>query len=190
VSPTKAPRKLSTSDERRRVLVDAATRVFAARGYHAAPTLEMAKAAGISQAYLFRLFPSKVDLFVAVCEATRGRLVATFSEAAARARTTGRDPLEEMGLAYGRIVDTEREVLLIQLHSQVAAGQEPRIRDAMCETFRQLYDVVRRESGAGAEELRAWFAHGMLINVMTAIEADHLGDEWARALSDRAPEET
>jgi AcrR family transcriptional regulator len=188
VSRAHTTRKLSTADERREVLVDAAIRIFADRGYHAAPTLEIATAAGISQAYLFRLFPTKADLFVAVCAATRRRMVATFSAAGAQARDAGRDPLEAMGRAYGELVETERDVLLIQLHSQAAAGGEPRIRDAMRETFRQLYDVVRRESGAGAEHLRGWFAHGMLINVMTTIEADQLDADWARALSDRSPE--
>jgi AcrR family transcriptional regulator len=186
---TTQARKLSTAEERREVLVGAAIRVFAERGYHSAPTLEIAKAAGISQAYLFRLFPTKVDLFVAVCDATRARMMTAFAGAAARARAGGLDPLQEMGRAYCELVDTERDVLLIQLHSQVAAGQEPRIRDAMRATFGRLYELVRRESGAGPEQLRDWFAHGMLMNVMTAIEAERLDEDWAQALSDHGPEQ-
>jgi len=183
--PRAASRKLSTADERREALVSAAIGVFAEHGYHAAPTMQIAKETGISQAYLFRLFPTKLELFLAVCEVARERMTSTFAEAAARARATGRDPLVEMGAAYANLVETERDVLLIQLHAQVAAGREPRIREAMRTTFNRLYDLVAEESGAAPDDLKSWFAHGMLINVMTAIGADELDDRWACALSDR-----
>ena len=91
----------------------------------------IAKAAGISQAYLFRLFPTKPELFVAVCGVTRERMLSAFRGAAARARAAGRDPLEEMGQAYGELLERDRDVLLIQPDS---------------EFFRYLKD-----SGGGAE---------------------------------------
>jgi len=177
-------RKLSTSDERRETLLAAAMPVFAERGYDAAPTLEIAKKAGISHAYLFRLFPTKAELFAAVCDLSRERMLSTFHEAAARARATGLDPLGEMGRAYGELLVRDRDVLLIQLHSQVAARREKRIRDAMRRTFKDLYELVRRESGAGPKELKIWFAYGMLYNVMAAIDADRLAAEWAKALTE------
>jgi AcrR family transcriptional regulator len=182
-SASATTRKLSTADQRRATLVDAAMGVFAERGYHAAPTLQIAKAAGISQAYVFRLFPTKAELFAAVCDVARERMVATFSEAAARAKRDGVDPLEAMGRAYGDLLERDRDVLLIQLHSQVAAGREPLIRDAMRRTFRDLYALVARESGAGPELLSPWFAHGMLCNVMAAIDAAQLDEDWAQALA-------
>jgi AcrR family transcriptional regulator len=184
-----ATRKLSTAPERREELIAAAIPVFAERGYHAAPTTEIAKAAGISQAYLFRLFPTKADLFAAVCGVANERMMVTFGEAAARARAEGLDPLEEMGDAYADLIDRDRDVLLIQLHSQVAAGAEPAIRESMQNAFRALYELVGRESGAGPEELKPWFAHGMLCNVMAAIDAKQLDEPWAQALtSEGAPE--
>ncbi|MEA2321030.1 MAG: hypothetical protein QOD81_880 [Solirubrobacteraceae bacterium] len=176
-------RKLSTAEQRREALLIAAMPVFAERGYHAAPTLEIAKAAGISQAYVFRLFPTKAELFAGVCDVARERLLATFRDAAARARTEAGDVLEAMGRAYGELLQRDRDVLLVQLHSQVAAGQEPLIRDAMRRTFRDLYALVARESGAAPEQLTGWFAHGMLCNVMAAIDADQLDEDWARALA-------
>jgi AcrR family transcriptional regulator len=188
--PRTAPRKLSTADERREALVASAVAVFAEHGYHAAPTMQIAKQAGISQAYLFRLFPTKLELFLAVCEVARDRMTSTFAEAAARARATGQEPLVEMGAAYANLVETERDVLLIQLHAQVAAGREPRIREAMRNTFNRLYDLVAEESGAAPEELKTWFAHGMLINVTTAIGADQLTDRWACTLTGRAALDT
>jgi AcrR family transcriptional regulator len=178
---TKA-RTLSTAEQRRTELVEAAERVFAERGY-AAPTTEIAKAAGISQAYLFRLFPTKEQLFVAAFNAGSERMHDNFREAANRARAEGADPLEEMGRAYGDLLDRDRDLLRVQMHAQVAAGSDPLIRDAVQQCFARLYEMVARESGAGPEELRVWFAHGMLCNVMAAIDADRIDQPWAKALT-------
>ncbi|MGH3166071.1 MAG: TetR/AcrR family transcriptional regulator, partial [Trebonia sp.] len=63
-----SPRLLSTADERREDVLRAAMKVVGTRGLYGTPTLEIANAAGISQAYLFRLFPTKLGLFLAVVE--------------------------------------------------------------------------------------------------------------------------
>ena len=190
MAPATATRKLSTAEQRRTELLDAAVPVFAAHGYHGASTMEIAKAAGISQAYLFRLFPSKAELFAAVTGVASERMQATFREAAARARAGRLDPLDEMGRAYGDLLESDRDVLLVQLHSQVAAGAEPLVREAMQKCFRDLYELVARESGANPAQLKGWFAYGMLCNVMAAIDADTLDQPWARALTEEQKDES
>src|SRR5436190_917530 len=80
--PATSTRTLSTADERRETILEAAERIFAARGLHGTPTLEIAKAAGISQAYLFRLFPTKAELFLALNDRCNARIRDTFSQAA------------------------------------------------------------------------------------------------------------
>ncbi len=183
MEPTAAPKRtLSTAEQRREELVEAAVRVFARRGY-GAPTTEIAREAGISQAYLFRLYPSKDELFVAASEETGRRMEATFGNAAARARENGEDVLEAMGSAYGDLLEKDRDLLLVQLHSQVASADSELVRKSMQRTFAELYELVERESKAPADELKRWFAHGMLCNVMAAIDADHLDAKWAKALA-------
>jgi AcrR family transcriptional regulator len=182
MTPATKTRTLSTAEERRAELTGAAVKVFAEHGY-AAGTMEIAKAAGISQAYLFRLFPTKPELFVAAYDVASKRMAATFREAANRARAEGKDPLQEMGHAYGELVEHDRDLLRMQLHAQVGAGTEPLIREAAQRCFAELYELVQRESGASPEELQPWFAHGMLCNVMASIDADQLDDEWAKALT-------
>ena len=93
-----------------------------------------------------------------------------------------------MGEAYGELVEHDRDTLLIQLHSQTAAPHEPLIRDAMQKASRALR-LLSRESGAGAEEIQAWFAMGMLINVMAAIGAEQLDAEWAQVLANHEYED-
>lgn len=179
--PTKT-RTLSTAAERRETLVEAALPVFGRRGFHAASTVEIAEAAGISQAYLFRLFPTKVDLFVAAADEGSRRMLATFREASEQAGHGEGEQLEAMGKAYTGLVERDRDVLLIQLQSQVASPAEPKIREGMQKCFRQIYELVSSRAEAGPEEMRVWFAHGMLCNVMAAIDAEQLPEPWAQAL--------
>ena len=58
----------STADARRVAVLNAAVTVFARTGFHATPVTAVAAAAGISQAYVFRLFDGKLGLFVAALE--------------------------------------------------------------------------------------------------------------------------
>src|SRR5438094_9900899 len=51
------------SDERRQAIVDAAVPLFARKGFAGTTTRELAEAAGISEALLFRHFPSKQLLY-------------------------------------------------------------------------------------------------------------------------------
>lgn len=182
--PRTATRTLSTAEERRVALVEAAIPVFAEHGFRAASTIDIAAAAGISQAYLFRLFPTKVDLFLAVSEAARSRMLDAFRQAAAH---PGADQtaLDAMGQAYRDLLEEDRDLLLIQLQSQVVSG-EPRIAASMQQTFRELYALIADRSGADDEELQAFFAKGMLMNVMAAINALELDEPWAQALCQKA----
>jgi AcrR family transcriptional regulator len=181
---TTKKRTLSTADERREAVLEAAMAVFAARGIHGTPTMEVAKAAGISQAYLFRLFPTKADLAIAVVERCNERIYNTFAEGAARAKAAGGDVLEAMGQSYAPLLLGNRELLLVTLHAYAAADDEPAIRDAMRNCFGRLVELAERESGAPTEDIKRFFAYGMLINVMAALGAHELDAHWARVLTD------
>lgn len=177
-------RTLSTAEERRETLIEASIPVFAEKGYHAAPTTEIAKAAGISQAYLFRLFPTKEELFVAAVKRSCEVMYGSFVEAADRAEAAGEDPLQVMGDAYGELVLENRNMLLVQLHGQAISSYIPAVRETMREGFATLYSVAAERTDATPDELKVWMAGGMLVNVMTAIGANELDDPWAQTLAD------
>jgi AcrR family transcriptional regulator len=181
------PRTLSTAEERRAAVLEAAVKAFADRGLYGTPTMDIAKAAGISQAYLFRLFPTKTELFVALCERSCERIESTFAAAAARAKAKGSSPLRAMGEAYAGLLD-DRDLLLSQLHMH-AAAQEPEVREAVRRGWERLVEVVIRESGARPEEVKRFFADGMLLNVVAAIEAPAVDEPWARVLVGRRDED-
>jgi AcrR family transcriptional regulator len=178
---TATKRKLSTADERRETLIEAASRVFAERGYHGTPTMEIAREAGISQAYLFRLFPTKAELFGAVCERCLALLRDAFAEAARAAKARGEPALPAMGAAYHELIQ-DREILLNQLHAHTAAASDPAIRKVMRRGWADLYALVTEASGESPEEIRRFFSAGMLMNVLVALDAADLDAEWAVAL--------
>jgi len=181
-----SPRTLSTAEARREDILEAAELVFAARGLHGTPTMEIAKAAGISQAYLFRLFPTKAELFTALVERCNDRIERTFVDAAATARQAGEPVLHAMGTAYIGLLG-DRNLLLNQLHAH-AASDDPAIREQMHRGFARLVAIVERETDAEPQEVVNFFAHGMLLNVLAAMQAEDVDEHWARLLLKRPPE--
>ena len=176
IMPPAKTRTLSTAEDRRESILRAAVGVFAKRGLHGTPTTEIAKAAGISQAYLFRLFPTKLELFVELVRRCNDRVYRTFEDAATHARRDDEDVLEAMGRAYVGLL-ADRDVLLVQLHAH-AASDEPAIREQMRAGFGRVVQLVHRESGAEPEAVRAFMATGMLLNVLSTMRAQELDAPW------------
>src|SRR6478752_7365676 len=91
-----------SAEERRDEILEAAMVEFAVRGLHGASTEAIAKRAGISQPYVFRLFGSKKDLFKASAARCLRETLETFQRAAEGKR--GKDALEAMGHAYQELL--------------------------------------------------------------------------------------
>lgn len=156
--------------------------VMASRGIHASPTAQIAKDAGISHAYLFRLFPTKSDLAIAVVDRATQRIYDAFAAAAAGEPGSGEDKMRAMGLAYGELLE-DRELLLVQLHSHAAAAEDDAIRETARKGFARLVDLVERETGLEPEMIGRFFATGMLMNVMAALDVAGLDTHWSDVLT-------
>jgi AcrR family transcriptional regulator len=167
MTPATAARLRQTADDRREQVLHAAVREFAEQGYHAASTAAIAKRAGISQPYIYALFPNKQELFLAAHDDCISRIRLRFREAA-RGATSPVDALERMGMTYPELI-SDRFALLFQLQSYAAAA-EPQIRTHVAAEFKALVDEVREVSGATLREVAEFFAAGMLANVTTALE--------------------
>ena len=153
---------------------------FARRGYYGTPTTDIAKAAGISQAYLFRLFPTKEELFVGCVERTYADVVGAFTRAAAPTPAIPRPRSTAMGDAYDELLQNS-DMLLCQLHGY-AACQEPAIRVAVRQGYKELVELVQHLSGAPDEEIQRFFATACCINIVAAMGAHELDEPWAQAL--------
>ena len=177
MSPTTATRK--SAEERREDVLTAAREVFAEHGLSGASTDEIARRAGISQPYLFRLFRTKKELFLASVERCFAETRETF-EAAAEGKS-GEEALHAMGEAYGELIRSNPNRLRAQMQTY-AACEDPDVRRVARRGFGELVDVVERTSGADAETVSRFFAKGMLINVVASMDLLDAGEAWARKL--------
>jgi AcrR family transcriptional regulator len=166
-----AARLRQTAEDRREQVLEAAAREFAELGYQGASTAAIARRAGISQPYIYALFPNKAELFLAVHDRVIGRIRATF-EKAARGATSPMDALERMGTTYPDLIG-DRYSLLCQLQAYAAAG-DPEIGSHVARDFKRLADDIARLSGASPKEVAAFLAGGMLANVTTILGLSEL----------------
>lgn len=173
-----------SAEERREEILDAARHEFAERGLHGTSTEDIAKRAGISQPYVFRLFGTKKDLFLASCERCWQQTQDVMREAAVG--TTGEEAMDAMGQAYMDLLDRDPAFLRLQMGMYAAAG-DPDVREAARRGYGELLQFVERVSGLPAEEITSFFAYGMLLNVMASMGLDRNSTGWAGRLLDGCP---
>lgn len=75
-----ATRTSLSADERKRSIIEAARPLFAERGFHAVTIREIAKAADISEALIYKHFPSKEELYEELLGYTRSMLAVSSPE--------------------------------------------------------------------------------------------------------------
>jgi AcrR family transcriptional regulator len=178
VSTTKT-RQRSTADERREAVIEAAIDEFGEHGYHAASTGAIAKRAGISQPYIYALFPDKETLFLACYRRGCDRIRHAFAEAA-RGTEPGEARVSAMGAAYVELLQSRRE-LMLQLQA-FAAASVATLRPAIRQSFLDVMGDIRRLLGGDPEEAAQFTARGMLLNVLAALEVPD--DFWPTSLAE------
>ena len=173
-----------TAEERRDEIVAAAAIEFAETGYAGTSTDAIARRSGVSQPYLFQLFGTKKELFIAAVRDCFERTRQAFEQSGKPSRDAGLPPkkiLEEMGHAYIRMLLADRGILRLQLQAYAACG-DPEIQTVVRGNYGLLWQTVSRLSGADAESVRKWFADGMLINLIASVSDASTMDEFFQAM--------
>ena len=165
--------------ERRDDVLDAALVEFAERGLEGTSTEDIARRAGISQPYLFRLFGTKKALFTAVVARCFRQTHELFARAAEGKR--GEEALEAMGNAYVERLRKDRTQLLAQMQAY-AACDDPEIREVVQNGYGDLVAYAQRVSGLPAVEISRFFATGMLLNVLASMQVMTDPEPWAQLL--------
>ena len=167
-----------TAEIRREAVLEAAASEFSRKGLHGASTDAIAKAAGISQPYLFRLFGTKKELYLATSRLKMEEVYQAF-ERASRGKT-GEEAFEAMGDAYMILIeDRERLQLMLQCF---AGAEDPEVREELRRVWRDLVELIERVSGASPEEVSTFFAKGMLLNVIGAMRLFEDPTPWGDRL--------
>jgi AcrR family transcriptional regulator len=168
-----------TAAERRDTVLDAALVEFAEKGYAATSTEDIAARAGISQPYLFRLFGTKKELYIASVSRCFRETLELFQRAAEGLR--GEEALHAIGAAYMDQLETDRTRLRAQMQSY-AAADDPQIREAVRAGYGDLVAYVRRVSGADWPEIWRFFGTGMLLNVLASMQINDNPEPWMTGL--------
>jgi AcrR family transcriptional regulator len=155
-----------SAEDRREQVISAAVSVFAQSGYEGATTSAIASRVGVSQPYLFRLFPTKKDLFLAASERNMNDTLKLMREAAGG--KTGCDALDAMGDAYQEKLVTDRDWLLMQLQT-FAACYDEEIQRQTRRCMQGIWDEVEKLSGLPIQDRVLFFAKGMFCNVIAAM---------------------
>jgi AcrR family transcriptional regulator len=183
---SKTPRQRVPASERRDALIDAAVHEFAHGGLHGTPVDRIARKVGVAQPYVFSLFGSKLELFLATVERGFELVADLFTRAAAEFDPATAPPdvdvLKAMGNAYVEMLETRRDYLMLQLQAY-AACDDDEVRDRVRTAYARLVAHVERLSGASTEEIDEFFRYGMWLNVAAALGVEDLsvGCEWMRA---------
>jgi AcrR family transcriptional regulator len=164
-----------TADERREAVLETALTEFGDHGFEGASTDTIARAAGISQPYLFRLFGTKKELFIASVERCFGDTYSRFDEASRGLQ--GEEALHAMGKAYKAMIAEDPRRLRGQMQSY-AACDDPEIAALVRRGFGRLVDLVESK-GADPDRAMSFFAAGMLINVMASMGVLGGEEPWA-----------
>ena len=177
MNPATAQRQ--TAEERREKILDVAKDLFAERGLYGTSTDEIARRAGISQPYLFRLFGTKKELFIASVELCLAETLEMFQEASAGLE--GEQALEAIGKAYRDAIRSDPRRLQGQMQAY-AACDDPEIREVVKRGYGKLVEHAERVSGSTPARVSSFFAKGMLFNVIASMELSAPKERWAKRL--------
>jgi AcrR family transcriptional regulator len=172
--------------ERRDALIEAAVHEFAHGGLHGTPVDRIARRVGVAQPYVFSLFGSKRELFLAAVERVFELVAQTFTRAAQAFDSATAPPdcdvLEAMGVSYVELLSTHRDYLMLQHHAYAACDDEV-IRERVRARYARLVLHVEELSGADQERIDDFFRRGMWLNVAAAMGVEDLsaGCEWIRS---------
>ena len=159
---------------------------FGIGGYSGTSTEAIARRVGVSQPYLFRLFPNKKALFLACVERCFQRIQTMWQVAAGD--ETGEPALIAMGAAYSGLIE-DRAILQLQLQMWATACQDENVREMARKGMGGLWQTAQTISGCDDQRVMQFMAGGMLLNVMAAMDLPRmkatLGESLAGLAGDR-----
>ena len=187
-STSKQARQRVPAAERRDALITAAIEEFAISGLHGTPVDRIARRVGVAQPYVFSLFPTKRDLFIAAVERGFQMVMDLFSEAASEFKQQHAedayervDLLASLGDSYIELLATNRPKLMFQLQAYAACADDT-IRERVSAAHSALGLHIREIADASEDEVNEFLSHGMWLNVQAALQLMDLDAacDWIR----------
>jgi AcrR family transcriptional regulator len=189
---TKSPHSRVAADDRRQQLIDTAMNLFARNGFSGTTTREIARAAAVNEAIIFRFFPHKDDLYAAILERKSGDARTDALVEELRAAAAANDDARVIHTVVASVVDHQRrdpEFMRLMLHSALEghsfASQYRERHFAPLHQFLLEYIAARQRDGRfrpgdGETLVRTILAvpvyHGLVETLLPDAEA-HVADD-------------
>jgi AcrR family transcriptional regulator len=142
------PDRTIAQEEKRRLLLEAAVRVFARKGYHASRVGDIAEEAGVAHGLLYHYYDSKEAVLRAVFRETWRALIETIrsvEQAGDPPREQLRKVAEILLRSWRRDPDLVRVLVLEVTRSQHLPGE----MDEIAESFEAIQEIVERGQADG-----------------------------------------
>jgi AcrR family transcriptional regulator len=167
--PRRRPARRLNAGQRRAELLAAAVVEFAENGYHGTRTADIAARAGVSQPYVYALFPDKRSLFLACHDWTTERIKESLEKTAADSGD-GENLEQILDRAYQVIFEQHPHQVLFQIQAHAAATADPVIRAPVRQRFIELVELSERLHDAPRDLVLRHVARSMLGNVVLALD--------------------
>jgi TetR/AcrR family transcriptional regulator len=165
--PQAEPQTRMAAGERRELVLAAAAGVFGERGYVGATTDAVAKASGVSQPYVVRMFGTKAALFQSVLDRSLDRLIAAFRDEIAQNGEGSDDLHMRIGRRYIELLADRG--LLLSLMQAFMLGADPEIGPTARNGFLRVYRLLRDEAKFSPEQATEFLSGGMMINTLVGL---------------------
>ncbi|HET9648972.1 MAG TPA: TetR/AcrR family transcriptional regulator [Microlunatus sp.] len=126
-------------DQRRAQLLEAANQVFTSKGYHAAAMDDIAELAGVSKPVLYQHFPSKLDLYLALLDASCDRLIEVVEEALDSTDDNSARVVATMGAFYDFVNSASGEFRFVFESDLTGDGQ---VQTRLWEVNNRIADLI------------------------------------------------
>ena len=174
-------------DQRRDQLLTIAQQLFASEGYHHVSMDDIADRALVSKPVLYRHFPSKLDLYLAVVDACGEDLLTTMDRALEPVQhgqaTDGREVVAAIVRAYISFVEVAGEASSLLFESDVTRdpGVRARVERASVSTGTRIAEALQQAAGLGPAEAATVSA---ALVTMAQFKTSHAGTLTAEATTD------
>jgi AcrR family transcriptional regulator len=175
--------------DKRRVILDAAVRVFARRGYHGARVGDIATEAGVAHGLLYHYFSSKDEVLETVFRDNFGELLERFRIVEGSDEPAA-EKLEGIAKILLRTWRNDPDLVTVMVREVARSPQLQSQVDEVREAFAIIQRVIEQGQADGAfrrdldARLASWIVYGGLEEVLTGWVLGQLPDgdeEVARA---------
>jgi TetR/AcrR family fatty acid metabolism transcriptional regulator len=179
----------TTATDKRRLLLEAAVRVFARSGYHGSRVGDIATEAGVAHGLLYHYFASKDEVLETVFRENFGELLERF-RAVEASDEPAPEKLEGIAKILLRTWRNDPDLVTVMVREVARSPQLQSQVDEVREAFAILQRVIEQGQAAGAfrrdldARLASWIVYGGLEEVLTGWVLGQLPDgdeEVARA---------